>query len=162
MEDYALIAKTAKAQEDLLRFDHFTARDAWELGAFIVSRVYNQNLDMAVCIRKMNGHILFQHCTQGTTLSNQKWMQRKFNTASLTEGSSLRAWATLNLKDQTPQDQGVSALDYAYCGGAFPVRLKSGELVAMAIVSNLPHREDHRFLVSCMAQYLGVSGVPEI
>ena len=82
MEDYALIAQTAKAQEDLLRFDRFTARDAWELGMFIVSRVYEEKLDMAVCIRKMNGHILFQHCTEGTTLSNQKWMQRKFNTAS--------------------------------------------------------------------------------
>ena len=35
-------------------------------------------------------------------------------------------------------------------------------LVAMAIVSNLPHREDHRFLISCIAQHLGVSGVPEI
>ena len=161
-EDYAQIASTAKTQEDMLRFDHFTARDAWELGAFIVSRVYKEGLDMAVCIRKMNGHILFQHCTQGTTLSNQSWMQRKFNTASLTEGSSLRAWATLSLKQQTPQDQGVSALDYAYCGGAFPIRLKTGELVATAIVSNLPHRDDHRFIVSCLAQYLGVDGVPEI
>lgn len=162
MEDFERIAKTAKEQEDLLRFDHFTARDAWELGAFIVSRVYEEGLDMAVCIRKMNGHILFQHCTQGTTLSNQNWMQRKFNTASMTEGASLRAWATLSLKGQTPQDQGVSALDYAYCGGAFPIRMKSGELVAMAIVSNLPHREDHRFLVRCLAQYLGVDSFPEI
>lgn len=161
-EDYAQIAGIVKSQEDMLRFDHFTARDAWELGAFIVSRVYDEGLDMAVCIRKMNGHILFQHCTQGTTLSNQQWMQRKFNTASLTEGASLRAWATLSLKAQTPQDQGVSPLDYAYCGGAFPIRLKTGELVAMAIVSNLPHRDDHRFVVRCIAQHLGVSGVPEI
>ncbi|MBR3796240.1 MAG: heme-binding protein [Clostridia bacterium] len=162
MDDYALIAKTAKEQEDLLRFDHFTARDAWELGAFIVSRVYEEGLDMAVCIRKLNGHILFQHCTQGTTLSNQSWMQRKFNTALLTEGSSLRAWATLNLKGQTPQDQGVSPLEYAYCGGAFPIRLKSGELIGMVIVSNLPHRDDHRFLVRCLAEYLGINGAAEI
>lgn len=161
-EDYAQIASTVKTQEDMLRFDHFTARDAWELGSAIVDRVYAEGLDMAVCIRKMNGHILFQHCTQGTTLSNQSWMQRKFNTASLTEGASLRAWATLSLKQQTPLDQGVSALDYAYCGGAFPIRLKTGELVAIAIVSNLPHREDHRFIVSCLAQHLGVIGVPEI
>ena len=89
-------------------------------------------------------------------------MQRKFNTALLTEGSSLRAWATLNLKGQTPQDQGVSPLEYAYCGGAFPIRLKSGELIDMVIVSNLPHRDDHRFLVRCLAEYLGINGAAEI
>lgn len=162
MEDYTLIAQTVQRQEDMLRFDHFTARDAWQLGSFITSIVYEKGMEMAVCIRKLNGHILFQHCTQGTTLSNQNWMQRKFNTALLTEGASLRAWANLNLKGQVPQDQGVSPLDYAYCGGAFPIRLRSGELVGVLIVSNLPHREDHRFVVSCLAQYLGVSDVPEI
>lgn len=161
-DNYAQIAETVKAQEDLLRFDHFTAQDAWALGSRIVSRVYDEGLDMAVCIRKLNGHILFQHCTQGTTLSNQHWMQRKFNTASLTEGASLRAWANLSLKGQTPQDQGASPLEYAYCGGAFPIRLKSGELVGFAIVSNLPHRDDHRFIVRCLAAHLGVDNVPEI
>lgn len=162
MEDYALIAQTVQTQENMLRFDRFTAHDAWELGSFITSTVYEKGMEMAICIRKPGGHILFQHCTQNTTLSNQNWMQRKFNTAILTESASLRAWANLNLKGQVPQDQGVSPLDYAYCGGAFPIRLRSGELVGVLIVSNLPHREDHRFVVSCLAQYLGVSDVPEI
>lgn len=159
-ENYAAIAETAAKQEEMLRFDRFTAKDAYDLGAFIVSRVYERGMDMAVCIRKMNGHILFQHCTQGTTLSNQSWMQRKFNTAALTEGSTLRAWANLSLKGQVPQDQGVSPLDYAYCGGGFPIRLKTGELIAAAIVSNLPHRDDHRFIVEAIADYLNVADVP--
>ena len=159
-ENYAAIAEAAAAQEATLRFDHFTAKDAYALGTFITERVYARGMEMAVCIRKMNGHILYQHCTQGTSLSNQNWMQRKFNTVCLTEGSSLRAWATLNLKGQTPQDQGVSPLDYAYCGGGFPVRLKTGELVGAVIVSNLPHREDHRFLVEAVGDYLNMPDVP--
>ena len=161
-ENYAQIMSTAKEQENLLRFEHFTADDAWELGSFLVSRVRSAGIDMAVSIRKLNGHILFQHCTQGTTLSNQRWINRKFNTVALTEGSSLRAWANLCNRDQTAQDQGVSPEEYAYCGGGFPICLTGGELVGAVIVSNLPHREDHRFVVSALADYLHRDAVPFI
>lgn len=154
-ETYAQIMSAVKQQESLLCFDHFTEDDAWKLGVFLAERAHSQGLEMAMCIRKISGHILFQHCTKGTTLSNQQWMNRKFNTVLLTEGASLRAWANLMDRGQTPQDQGVNPLDYAYCGGGFPIRLKSGELVAVAIVSNLPHREDHRFIASALADYLG-------
>ena len=161
-ENYAAIIETAQKQEELLRFDHFTAKDAYDLGRFITDRVYARSMDMAICIRKINGHILFQHCTQGTSLSNQKWMQRKINTAVMTEGSTLRAWATLEMKSQAPQDQGVSPIDYAYCGGGFPIRLKTGELIAVAIVSNLPHREDLRFVVEALSDYLNIADVPSV
>ena len=154
-ETYAQIMSAVKQQESLLCFDHFTEDDAWKLGVFLAERAHSQGLEMAMCIRKISGHILFQHCTKGTTLSNQQWMNRKFNTVLLTEGASLRAWANLMDREQKPEEQGVSPLDYAYCGGGFPIRLKSGELVAVAIVSNLPHREDHRFIASALADYLG-------
>ena len=159
-ENYAHIAQTAKAQEDILRFDHFTACDAWDLGVLLRDRARSEGVEMAISIRKANGHILFQHCTQGTTLSNQNWMNRKFATVVLTEGSSLRAWATLSDRGQVPQDQGVSPLEYAYCGGGFPIRLQSGEFVGAVIVSNLPHRDDHRFIVNALADYLHKDNVP--
>lgn len=161
-ENYAAIADVVMEQERLLRFDHFTADDAWNLGLFLAERVRKAGIEMAVCIRKANGHILFQHCTQGTTLSNQNWMNRKFNTVMLTESASLRAWANLNAKGQIPQDQGVSPMDYAYCGGGFPIRLKTGELVGAVIVSNLPHREDHRFVSAALSDYLSVQNCPSI
>ena len=161
-ENYTAIIEAAAQQEAMLRFDHFTAKDAYDLGTFMANRVYERGMEMAICIRKANGHILYQHCTQATTLSNQMWMQRKFNTAVMTEGSTLRAWAGLEKKGQVPQDQGVSPLDYAYCGGGFPIRLKTGEFVGVAIVSNLPHWEDHRFLAEAIADYLGVKDVPVI
>lgn len=161
-ETYAQIISVAKEQEQLLRFDHFTADDAWDLGVFLAQRVRSAGIDMAISIRKLNGHILFQHCTQGTTLSNQRWMNRKFNTVVLTEGSSLRAWANLQDRGQIPQDQGVTPEEYAYCGGGFPICLKDGELVGVVIVSNLPHREDHRFIVDALSAYLQKSDVPHI
>lgn len=159
-ETYAQIIVVAKEQEAMLRFDHFTADDAWDLGVFLAARVRSAGIEMAISIRKLNGHILFQHCTQGTALNNQRWMNRKFNTVVLTEGSSLRAWASLCDRGQIPQDQGVNPEEYAYCGGGFPIRLTGGELVGAVIVSNLPHREDHRFIVNALADYLHKDNVP--
>lgn len=161
-ENYAQIIETTKAQEALLRFDHFTNLDAWNLGSFLVQRVHDRGIDMALSIRKLNGSIIFQHLTEGTSLNNQKWMQRKFNTVCMTEGSSLRAWATSALKGQTMEEQGISPMDYAFCGGGFPIRLKGGELVAVLIVSNLPHKQDHGFIVDALTEWLGVQGVPAV
>lgn len=161
-ENYAHINEITGKQEELLRFDHFSNRDAWNLGSFLVQRVFDRQIDMAISIRKLNGNVIFQFATQNTTLSNQQWMQRKFNTVCLTEGSSLRAWATSELKGQSLSDQGISSADYAFCGGGFPIRLKSGELVAVVIVSNLPHKQDHGFVVDSLTEWLGVSGVPTV
>lgn len=162
MDNYAHIAQVVRQQEELLRFDHFTSEDAWALGSLIISRVRERGIDMAVCIQKANGHILFQHCTQGTALNNQNWMRRKANTVALTEAASLRAWANMNVKGQTFADMGLDPKDYAFCGGGFPIRLKTGEFVGMLIVSNLPHMEDHAFLIECLSAHLGVSGVPAL
>ena len=161
-ENYAQIIEITKKQEELLRFESFSNRDAWNLGSFLVQRMFDRGIDMAISIRKLNGNIIFQFATQNTTLSNQQWMQRKFNTVSLTESSSLRAWATAELKGQSLSDQGISSQDYAFCGGGFPIRLKSGELVAVLIVSNLPHKQDHGFVVEGLCEWLDVSGVPVV
>ena len=160
--DYAQIIKTALEQEALLRFDHFSHQDAFDLGCFIVRRAQKMGFAMATAIRKLNGSIVFQYLTDGTTLSNENWMRRKFNTVALTEGCSLRAWASSELKKQDLAAQGLDAKDYALCGGGFPIRLKSGELAAVVTVSNLPHLEDHAFLIDALSEYLGVSGIPRI
>lgn len=161
-ENYAHIIEITRKQEELLRFDHFSNRDAWNLGSFLVQRVFDRQIDMAISIRKLNGNVIFQFATQNTTLSNQQWMQRKFNTVSLTESSSLRAWATAAFKGQSLSDQGISPEDYAFCGGGFPIRLKSGELVAVLIVSNLPHKQDHGFIIDSLSEWLGVPNVPTV
>lgn len=160
--NYAQIVQTAREQENLLRFDRFSNKDALQLGCFIAGRAADAGVDMAIAIRRMNGNIVFQYCSPGTTLSNEQWMRRKFNTVNLTEGSSLRAWASSILKGQDLAAQGLSPVDYALCGGGFPIRLKSGEMVGVLTVSNLPHLQDHAFLVEALSAYLGMDDVPAI
>ena len=160
--NYQQIVETAMHQEQLLRFDRFTNKDAWNLGAFLISRAEEKGVAMAVSIRKLNGNIVFQHCSDGTTLNNENWIRRKFNTVCLTEGCSLRAWASSIAKNQDLAAQGLDSKDYALCGGGFPIKLKTGEMVAALIVSNLPHLQDHAFLIDALSDYLGAKDVPRI
>lgn len=141
-------------EEKQLRFEHFSNRDALDLGNFLVNEIYDSAIDMAVCIRKVNGAILFQHLTENTNLDNQRWMQRKFNTVVYFETSSYLAWAKNAIKDKTVADLGLPEKDYVLCGGGFPIKLKSGEFVGVLTVSNLPHEEDHQFITDNLYKWL--------
>jgi uncharacterized protein (UPF0303 family) len=162
IKDYEAVRDAIAQQERMLRFETFSNKDALELGMFIASMVYARNMDLAIAIRGLNGALLFHHLTPGTNLTNQLWMKRKFNTVSLMECSSLSAWATAHISGETVATHGLSENDYVFCGGGFPLRLKSGELVAVLTVSNLPHPEDHSFLVNALADFLGVTDLPQV
>lgn len=161
-EDYVKLNEIILEQEALLRFLKFSNRDAWELGNHLVNKIYEKKQELSISIRKLNGNILFQHCTEGTNLNNQNWMKRKFNTVSLMERSSLGAWAVSFITDEEIRTHGLSEKDYIFCGGGFPIRLKTGEMVAVLTVSNFPHERDHDFIVKALSKWLGVDKVPEI
>jgi len=160
--DYQLIRKTAARQEELLRFDYFDNRRALELGCFMAKSVYDRGIELAFSIRKLNGSIIFQHLTEQTNGNNENWMGRKFRTVALMETSSLQAWASCMDSGDSIANMGLPDSDYVLCGGGFPIRLKTGELIGVVIVSNLPHEQDHQLLVELLAEYLQVKDVPAI
>ena len=121
-----------------------------------------KNIEMAITIRKLNGNIIFQYFTDGTNMNNQRWMNRKFNTVSLTERSSLGVWAESMINDNPPEAQGLDPKEYAFCGGGFPIWLKTGEIIAVLTVSNLPHLQDHQFLIDGLQEWLKAEDVPQI
>ncbi len=154
--DFTKAEQIIKEQEKLLQFDSFNNEDAWKLGCFMVEEVKKQGIDLSICIRKINGNIIFQYVTEGTSLNNQKWMQRKFNTVSYMEMSSLRAAVISNISGEVLSTHGLSETEYKLCGGGFPVRIKNSGLVMVITVSNLPHEQDHDFIISCLERYLQV------
>jgi uncharacterized protein (UPF0303 family) len=158
---YVTLDKVLLEQEKLLRFDHFTNRDAWELGTFFVDKVYKSDFDLAIAIRKLNGNILFQHTTGNTSLVNQKWMDRKFRTVTYMERSSLAAWAISAILNEPVPVHGLSESEYVFCGGGFPIRLKAGEIAAVLTVSGLRHDKDHSFMVESLSEWLKID-VPSI
>lgn len=145
-------------QEDKLRFARFNADQARALGNFLADRIEAEGIDLAAAIRRLNGQILFQYMSEGTALSNQVWMQRKFNTVVFSGHSSLYMWA----KNTTPAAQGLDEREYAFCGGGFPIFLTSGEFVGVLTVSNLPHIQDHNFVIRNLSAWLHIPAVPLI
>lgn len=154
-------ARILSEQEELLRVDSFSNRDAWELGCLMVQESARRGIGLAACIRKLNGNIVFQAAGEGTDLTNQLWMDRKFRTVSLMERSSLLATVNCRLQGQSIRGMGLSDADYVLCGGGFPIRSRDGSLLMVATVSALPHQQDHAFLVDCLSRFLGIA-VPQL
>lgn len=153
--NYEEIEKMTGEQERKLRFDHFSNKDAWELGNFITGKIYAENRELAVAIRRLNGTIIYQHLTEGTNHINQNWMERKFHTVSYFERCSLGVWAKEEGSEDTAEKNGLKKENFAFVGGGFPIRLKTGEIVAVLTVSNLPHMDDHGFIIEALSEYLG-------
>ncbi len=158
-KEYERIKKVTERQEEMLVFQHFSNKDALALGSFLTDKAYQNSLELAIAIRRINGAILYQHMTDSTNLNNQNWMTRKFNTVSLMERSSLGVWAISNLSGETVSAHGLSESSYVFCGGGFPIRLATSEIVAVITVSNLPHMDDHQFIVEALSDWLGKKDV---
>lgn len=154
---YEALMDTIDQQEAMLRLDHFSNQDGLDLGLFLVNEAKAQGITVSVAVRKATGAILFHHVMEGTCMNNQNWMRRKFNTVTLWERSSLRAWAHERSCGETIETHGFSQTDYIQFGGGFPLRLKSGEFVGVLTISNLPHFNDHKFAVEGLAKYLGIN-----
>ena len=147
---------TCAQQEALLRFEKFDAQDVCSLGNLMVQRRAQRGLKLCAAIWSLTGYVLFQSAGEGTTLNNQNWMTRKYNAVKLMERSSLASRAVSALTGEGVEDCGLDPRAYVFCGGGFPIRLRSGEMVAVALASGRPDVEDHGFLVECISEYLGV------
>jgi uncharacterized protein (UPF0303 family) len=162
MMDPKKLVKVLNQQEDMLKFDTFTNKEAFELGTRMAQKVYDAGQSLAIGIFNVAGMAVYQHVTPGATVNNTLWMRRKFNTVMNRERSSLWFTVTSEMRGKDLAAHVLDTNDYALVGGGFPIRLKSGELVAVAVVSAFPHYEDHQFIVDALAEYLGIDDVPSV
>lgn len=162
MMDPKKLVKVIDQQEEMLKFDTFTNKEAFELGTQMAQKVYDAGQSLAIGIYNIAGMAIYQHVTPGATVNNTLWMHRKFNTVMNRERSSLWFTVTSELRGKDLDAHVLDPNAYALVGGGFPIRLKTGELVAVAVVSAFPHYEDHQFIVDALADYLGINNVPSI
>ena len=154
--DLATMRDTCAQQEALLRFETFDPATAWELGSLMVAELQRREAKVCVAIWSLTGYVLFQYAAEGTAVNNQNWMTRKYNSVRLMERSSLASRVAEGLGGNSVEACGLDPRQYVFCGGGFPIRLKTGEMVAVALASGLPDVMDHGFLVDCLSKYLGV------
>ncbi|MBO6133319.1 MAG: heme-binding protein [Lachnospiraceae bacterium] len=156
------IINMLKLQEDILEFTHFTNKDAFALGRFMVEEAEKNDLHLAISIRRIDGTIIFQSLMDGTGQENIAWMERKFNTVRYMEMSTLKLFVELGESGETASDKFMDEMTFAISGGGFPIRLEEAGLYGAVIVSGAHHVQDHDFIVRCLSKYLHMDEVPRI
>ena len=150
-------------QEKLLRFGAFDAETAWKLGVLMREKLLASGVGGTVEI-EIAGQVLFACATPGATPGQADWVRRKRNTVRRFGRSSYGVGRMLERDGVTMEARhGLLLADYAAHGGGFPIFVEGvgAGAVGTAIVSGLPQREDHRLVVSALAEVLGVV-VPEL
>jgi len=147
-----MLDKIAKEEAELV-LDQFTEEDAWELGCLMVEEAKKRQARIAIDIRRP-GQILFHSALAGAVPDNEEWIRRKSNVVFRFGKASLAVGVSLALAEATiEQKYFVSPLEFSPHGGAFPIRVRGGGLVACATVSGLPQEEDHALVVACVRKY---------
>jgi uncharacterized protein (UPF0303 family) len=149
-------------QEEKLQFPHFNRMDAWELGKVFAEEILEKNYALSVNIRLLSGLILFQYAPEGTTLDNESWMARKFNTVREMDASTLLFTLRMKKGKQTLENRVPEPKRYVTGGGGFPIRIAGAGLIGAVLVSGLPGLQDHNILVECISRYLNVQDTPMI
>ena len=143
-------------QENTLRFDAFDFDTAWELGNAIREIAVQEEKGVVVDIHRLDGLQLFFTALPGTNPDNLNWVRRKANVVKHFQKSSYQIGQELRSQDtDVTTAHGLPEADYAIHGGAFPILLKTGELVGVVTVSGVPQREDHDLVVKGLCKVLG-------
>lgn len=143
--------ETLKQQENDLRFSSFDLEDAYMLGTMLREAGKKEPEPIAVRI-VLDDLTVYQSFLPGTGLSNSQWMDRKYATVCHSRHSSLRAAVEREL-DGIREPWQSDEEQFAFCGGGFPL-VVDGKFRGAAIVSGLPHLDDHRRLTDTMSEFL--------
>lgn len=143
-----------KKEEEDLQFDAFDSNTAWEIGSILANRAKKENLpiliDISVCNRS-----LFRFSAVGAMLNNDNWIKRKHNTVYLMNMSTLRfaRQSSANNK-RLGKELPYSPVDYASCGGAFPIKVRGVGFIGSIAVSGLADTDDHQVIIDAIVEYL--------
>lgn len=139
-------------------FDHLTA---WNIGERLVAAARTGGLPIAFDISLGDATLLYVTMPGGGP-DNADWIRRKKNVVRRFQKSSYAMKLELDQAGHSLEGRyGVPTSDYTASGGCFPVRVSGLPLaVGSVTVSGLPQREDHRLVVSVLAEVLGVDFAP--
>ncbi len=151
----AELLKIVIQQEEALRPERFDAAEAWQLGLILREMGLETGADLALSISLLGARVF--RCGLGRPKPNfDRWIARK-------ERGTLECWKSslrLKLEAQTGGDQlgdhGLTAQEAVFCGGCFPIHLKSLGVVGAVTVSGLSDLEDHQLAVDALAKWMKV------
>lgn len=150
-----------KKQEEVLRYETFTRKQALELG-LLIAEITEEKYQGSVAVRIVEDETdIFAYKMEGATLEADWWMTNKLAASRFTEVSSLRALTASRAGEMAPTWKEREE-NFFVCGGCIPVFMKDGSRpFAYVMVSGMEHWDDHQVIADAMAKQLGVD-IPEI
>lgn len=143
-------------QEKALVFASFHEKDALDIGLAIVRNLEAAGKSGLVDVTLWDRQV-FVFSMHGATADNADWVRRKINVVKRFQVSSYRkALELLDAGKEFEASRGTDPMDYAAAGGAFPIRMKDGQMVGAITLSGLPMREDHQYVVNAISIHLGL------
>ena len=134
----------------LPRFDESVALD---LGLRLVDLARARGLPVVIDIRDA-ARTYFHAAMPGTTPANDLWARRKSATVLVFHEASLLVGRRNAAKGETVARAGLDPALHADHGGAVPLRVAGGTVVAVATVSGLPQVDDHRLVAEAILSLL--------
>jgi uncharacterized protein (UPF0303 family) len=142
------------AQDAEVRFASFTHDDAIAVGQRVITlaRERGQTISTSVWLGEQ---LVFQAALAGTSADNDGWMNRKvavvrrFDKASLHIAEQMHAYGI----EDIAQARMVDPMDYAFNGGAFPIRIGTAQ-VGVIVASGVNDFVEHDLVVEALLHHL--------
>ncbi|MCT4143709.1 heme-binding protein [Elizabethkingia anophelis] len=133
-----------------IELDSFSNRIAFDMGVKIIDLAKSRNQHIAVEVCRLN-HTIFLYVDDTLPVDKHKWLRRKANIARQFEESSLSVKNDLKEGNMNLEKTfGLDEKDFLAKGGAIPIFVKNGGMIAVVTVSGLHDEEDHNIIIEAL------------
>ncbi|OPB95776.1 heme-degrading domain-containing protein [Elizabethkingia occulta] len=133
-----------------IELDSFSNRIAFDMGVKIIDLAKSRNQHIAVEVCRLN-QTVFLYVDDTLPVDKHNWLRRKANISRQFEESSLSVKKDLKDGNMTLEKTfGLDEKDFLAKGGAIPVFIKNGGMIAVITVSGLHDEEDHNIIIEAL------------
>ncbi|AQW95392.1 hypothetical protein CMT56_16305 [Elizabethkingia anophelis] len=133
-----------------IELDSFSNRIAFDMGVKIIDLAKSRNQHIAVEVCRLN-HTIFLYVDDTLPVDKHNWLRRKANIARQFEESSLSVKNDLKEGNMNLEMTfGLDEKDFLTKGGAIPIFVKNGGMIAVVTVSGLHDEEDHNIIIEAL------------
>ncbi|MCW2463034.1 heme-degrading domain-containing protein [Elizabethkingia anophelis] len=133
-----------------IELDSFSNRIAFDMGVKIIDLAKSRNQHIAIEVCRLN-HTIFLYVDDTLPVDKHNWLRRKANIARQFEESSLSVKNDLKEGNMNLEMTfGLDEKDFLAKGGAIPIFVKNGGMIAVVTVSGLHDEEDHNIIIEAL------------
>ncbi|MCT4141246.1 heme-binding protein [Elizabethkingia anophelis] len=133
-----------------IELDRFSNRIAFDMGVKIIDLAKSRNQHIAVEVCRLN-QTVFLYVDDTLPVDKHNWLRRKANITRQFEESSLSVKNDLKEGNMNLEKTfGLDEKDFLAKGGAIPIFVKNGGMIAVVTVSGLHDEEDHNIIIEAL------------